>query len=448
MNPFTEQVIAEVPDGTPEDAVAAVLAARTAFNEWAATPLAKRTQLVHDLAEALRARRAELIELTIDELGAPRRDASASQVDLPIDVLDWLAEAADEVEFKSTDGNVTVLREPFGVVSCITPWNYPLHQLVVKVGAALVMGCTVVLKPSEVTPLSAIVFAEEVNRVGFPAGVFNLVNGRGPVVGEVLASHPEVDFVSFTGSTAAGTRVAELAARTVKKVSLELGGKSASVILPDADFDFAVKQTVARCFENSGQACSALTRMLVPRSELARAEDIAAVAASEYLLGDPRDPQTVLGPVVSDAQRARVRNHIDRAIDDGARLVIGGSEQPTDQSHGYFVKPTVLSRVTPDMPIARDEVFGPVLAILGYDDVDEAVRTANATDYGLSSAVWGTNANLVDEVARQMRAGQVIVNGGAWNFRAPFGGYKQSGLGRESGVFGLEEFLEIKALRA
>lgn len=445
-NPYTEQIISRVVSGSREDAASAVEAARAAFDGWAALSVAERVAVMRKVADGLRERRDELVELTIDELGAPRRDAAGSQVDLPIAVWEQIGDLASEVELQSLDGNILTTREPFGVVSCITPWNYPLHQVVVKVAPAMVMGCTVVLKASEVTPLSALVLAEVIDQAGVPAGVFNLVTGTGPIVGEVLASHPAVDFVSFTGSTVAGVRVAELAASGVKKVSLELGGKSASIVLPDADLDNAVKETVARCFENSGQACSALTRLLVPQDQLVRAEDIAAVEAAGYLVGDPRDDSTVLGPVVSGIQRERVAGHIERAVAEGARVVVGGSARPADQPTGHFVTPTVISSATPDMAIAQDEVFGPVLTILPYGSVDEAVEIANDSQYGLSAAVWGGHDEAV-AVAHRLRTGQVIVNGGGWNFRAPFGGYKKSGLGRESGLHGLEEFLETKALR-
>lgn len=447
VNPYSEKVIARVAAGSVLDATAAILAARKAFHDWACLPVHDRVAVLRRVSEGLRRRRDELVEVTIDELGVPRRDAEASQVDLPIDVLDWICDLALNLEYETRVGSVLILREPLGVVSCITPWNYPLHQVIVKVGAAMAMGCPVVLKPSEVTPLSALILAEITDEADVPAGVFNLVTGTGPVVGEALAQHADVDAVSFTGSTIAGVRVAELAAPGVKKVALELGGKSASIVLPDAEFDKAVRETVSRCFENSGQACSALTRLLVPRAEVNRAEDIAAVAASGYVLGDPRDETTILGPLVSRVQRDRVRQHIDRALDEGARLVVGGSHQPAGLSHGYFVLPTVLSGVVSHMSIARDEVFGPVLAIMAYDSLDEAVAIANRSEYGLSGAVWGKCDDEAIGVARELRTGQVIVNGGDWDFHAPFGGYRKSGLGRESGRYGLEEFLEVKAIR-
>jgi aldehyde dehydrogenase (NAD+) len=445
-NPFTELVIATVPAGTSNDAESAILAARTAFGGWSTRTATDRAQVLRDVARGMRKRRDELVEVMIDELGAPRSAAETVQVDVPIDVLDMICDRAELLELESREENIVVLREPFGVVGCITPWNFPLHQVIVKIASAMVMGCTVVLKASEETPLTALMLAETMDDAGVPPGVFNLVSGTGPVVGEVLASHPEVDLVSFTGSTQAGVRVAELAAKTVKKVTLELGGKSASIVLDDADLTTAVEQTVARCFANSGQACNALTRLLVPRAALQDAESAAAVAASRFVMGDPRCDSTTLGPLVSARQLDRVRQHIDRAVADGARVVCGGSE-PTEHPTGYFVRPTVLSDVTPDLAIAREEVFGPVLTIIPYDSIDEAVTIANGTDYGLAAAVWGSDDATVRDVARRLRSGQVIINGGAWNFVAPFGGYKKSGLGRESGTWGLEEFLEVKALR-
>lgn len=446
VNPATEQVLARVPAGDESDATSAVLAARRAFNAWSTLDLDTRLMHLRRVLVELKSQRDTLIETVIEELGAPRKAAADAQVDLPLEVFERICDLAPGVEVEWTIENVRVLREPIGVVSCITPWNYPLHQVIVKVVAAMAMGCTVVLKPSEVTPISALMFADAFARAGFPEGVFNLVIGTGPMVGEVLASHAEVDMVSFTGSTRAGIRVSELAATTVKRVSLELGGKSASIILPSADLDEAVKRTIASCFENSGQACSALTRLLVPQHTLPAVEDIAAVEASSYMVGDPRDESTVLGPLVNAAQRDRVTRMVKRAVEQGGRVIIGDQTEPVTDT-GYFFPPTVISDIRPDMEIARDEVFGPVLVLIGYESVDEAVRIANDTDYGLSGAVWAADDQEASQIARQLRTGQVIINGGGWNFLAPFGGYKKSGLGRESGTLGMEEFLEIKALR-
>jgi acyl-CoA reductase-like NAD-dependent aldehyde dehydrogenase len=340
-----------------------------------------------------------------------------------------------------------VVREPVGVVGAITPWNYPLHQVAAKVAPALAAGCTVVLKPSEVAPLSAFILAEVIDRAGVPAGVFNLVTGAGQVAGEALAGHRGVDMVSFTGSTRAGRRVSELATASVKRVALELGGKSPNVILDDADLAHAVRDGVAKAFINSGQTCSALTRMIVPRGRLAEVERLAVEAAASYTPGDPLTPGTRLGPLAGAAQRERVRGYIRAGIDSGAKLLCGGPEAPDGLERGYFVRPTVFSDVDPGSVIAQEEIFGPVLSIIAYDTESEAVEIANDTVYGLAAAVWSGDQERALVVARQLRAGQVEVNGGSFNPLAPFGGYKQSGNGRELGRFGLEEFLEVKSLQ-
>jgi betaine-aldehyde dehydrogenase len=333
------------------------------------------------------------------------------------------------------------------VAVCITPWNYPLHQVIAKVAPALAAGCTVVLKPSEVAPLSAFILAEVIHEAGLPAGVFNLVAGTGPVVGEALVSHPDADVVSFTGSSRAGRRISELAAPTVKRVSLELGGKSAAVILDDADLAAAVKGTVGACFINSGQTCTAHTRMLVPEGQYDQAVGFAVAAAAAYVPGDPSAEQTRLGPLVTSAQLERVREYIRLGVVEGADLLLGGVEPPTGLERGWYVQPTVFGRVTPVMTIAHEEIFGPVLSIMTYRDEDDAVRIANGTVYGLAAAVWSGDTTRAEQVARRLRAGQVDINGGSFNLLAPFGGYKQSGHGRELGTYGLEEFLELKALQ-
>jgi acyl-CoA reductase-like NAD-dependent aldehyde dehydrogenase len=340
-----------------------------------------------------------------------------------------------------------VVREPIGVVGCITPWNYPLNQIIAKVAPALAAGCTVVLKPSEVAPLNAFLLTEAIDEAGLPAGVFNLVSGVGPVVGEAIAAHPDVDMVSFTGSTRAGKRVAELAAATVKRVALELGGKSANVVLPDADLEKAVSAGVTNCYLNSGQTCTAWTRMLVPRDRLAEAEQVAAARAERYRVGDPLADGTNLGPLVSEIQRDRVRGYIEKGIAEGAKLVTGGAEPPDGLEKGYFVRPTVFSEVTPDMTVAQEEIFGPVLSIIPYDTEDEAVEIANGTIYGLAGGVWSGDPAHAEQVARRLRTGQVDINGAMYNPLAPFGGYKQSGVGRENGRIGFEEFLETKSLQ-
>jgi acyl-CoA reductase-like NAD-dependent aldehyde dehydrogenase len=369
------------------------------------------------------------------------------QVGLPMMSFGSMQQLIDDTPFEEQVGNSLIVREPVGVVGCITPWNYPLHQIAAKVAPALAAGCTVVLKPSEVAPLNAFLLAEIIDEVGLPAGVFNLVTGTGPVVGEAIAAHPDVDMVSFTGSTRAGKRVSEVASQTVKRVALELGGKSPNVILDDADLERAVSDGVGKCFLNSGQTCSALTRMLVPRSRLAEAEDIAVRTAETYTPGDPFAAESRLGPLVSAAQRERVRSYIEKGVEEGAKLLTGGVEPPEGADKGFFVRPTVFSEVRNDMTIAQEEIFGPVLAIIPYDTEDEAVDIANDTIYGLAGGVWSGDAERAKTVARRIRTGQIEINGGSFNPLAPFGGYKQSGHGRELGKFGLDEFLEVKSLQ-
>jgi acyl-CoA reductase-like NAD-dependent aldehyde dehydrogenase len=373
--------------------------------------------------------------------------ATMIQAGLPTMDFASIPEVAERTEWEERVGNSLVVREPVGVVGCITPWNYPLHQICAKVAPALAAGCTVVVKPSEVTPLNAFILAEIVESVGLPAGVFNLVPGTGPEVGEAMAAHPGIDMISFTGSTRAGKRVSEVASGTVKRVALELGGKSPNVILDDADLVRAVPDGIGKCFLNSGQTCSALTRMLVPRERLPEVEAIAAATLEHFPVGDPLEPGSALGPLVSEAQRERVRGYIRRGVEEGARLVAGGEEPPEGASAGYFVQPTVFSDVTPEMTIAQEEIFGPVLAIMPYEDEDDAVRIANDTVYGLAGGVWSGDPERAQRVARRLRTGQVEVNGAAFNPLAPFGGYKQSGHGRELGTFGLEEFLETKSIQ-
>jgi acyl-CoA reductase-like NAD-dependent aldehyde dehydrogenase len=443
----TEEVMGTVPEGTTEDVDVAVAAARAAFPAWSARPVEERTALLTKVAEALGAQMDDLADLITHEVGMPRMLSQLVQVGLPLNSFASAAQVAADFIWEQTVGNSLVVREPIGVVGCITPWNYPLHQIAAKVAPALAAGCTVVVKPSEVAPLNAFVLAEIMDEVGVPAGVFNLVTGFGPVVGEAIAAHKDVDMVSFTGSTRAGKRVTEVAAGTVKRVALELGGKSANVILPDADLATAVPDGVGKCYLNSGQTCSALTRMLVPRDKLAEAEELARTTAETFTPGDPFDGSTRLGPLVSAAQRDRVRMYIDKGIGEGAKLVTGGSDTPDGLDRGFFVAPTIFSDVTRDMTIAREEIFGPVLVLMPYDTEDEAVEIANDTDYGLAGGVWSGDPEHAKAVARRLRTGQVEVNGGSFNPGAPFGGYKQSGNGREFGAFGLEEFLEVKAMQ-
>jgi acyl-CoA reductase-like NAD-dependent aldehyde dehydrogenase len=447
VNATTEEVMATVPEGDVADVDRAVASARRAFPQWSQTSVDERAKYLTLVQEGLEARSEELATVIAQEVGMPVKLAQIIQVGLPKANFGIAAQEVQQFTFEETVGNSLVVREPVGVVGCITPWNYPLHQIALKVAPALAAGCTVVLKPSEVAPVNAFILAEIIDDVGLPAGVFNLVTGVGPVVGEAIAAHPDVDMVSFTGSTRAGSRVGELAAQTVKRVALELGGKSANIILEDADFAKAVADGVAKCFLNSGQTCNALTRMLVPRDRLAEAEALAVQAAETFTPGDPFEKTTRLGPLVSAVQRERVRGYITTGEAEGATLLTGGVDAPDGLDRGYFVRPTVFSGVTPDMTIAREEIFGPVLSIMPYDSEEEAVRIANDTPYGLAGGVWSADRDRALQVARCIRAGQVEVNGGAFNPRAPFGGYKQSGVGREAGRYGLEEFLEVKALQ-
>jgi acyl-CoA reductase-like NAD-dependent aldehyde dehydrogenase len=446
-NPATEEVIGTVPAGTAEDVDRAVQAALRAFPAWSATDRAERARLLAALRDTLKARQEEMARLITAEMGAPLRLAMGVQTSLPISVLSAYVDMLHDAEEEEHIGNSLVVREPVGVVAAITPWNYPLNQAMNKIAPALAAGNTVVHKPSELTPLSALLLAEMFADVGFPPGAYNLVTGTGPEAGEALVRHPNVDMVSFTGSTRAGRRVAALAADTVKRITLELGGKSANVILDDADLTAAVKVGVANCYLNAGQTCTALTRMLVPQSLRDDAVDLAVAAASKYVMGDPANPNTRLGPLVSATQRERVLSYVDSGVNQGARLVLGGRDAGEMPQRGYFVAPTVFADVAPDMTIAQEEIFGPVLSIISYSDDDEAVRIANDTMYGLAGAVWSRDIDHAGAIARRLRAGQVDINGAAFNLLAPFGGYKQSGIGREGGRYGLEEFQQLKSLQ-
>ena len=443
----SEQTIGRVVAGTEADVQRAVGAAHRAFDSWSQTTCTERAGWLRAIGEGLSKRGDELASLIASEVGMPLPFSKAIQAGLPPKVLSSYADLVEDFAFEQRIGNSLVVREPVGVVGCITPWNYPLHQIVAKLAPALAAGCTAVIKPSEVAPLSAFVLAEVIHEVGLPAGVFNLVCGRGEPVGEAIASHELVDMVSFTGSSRAGKRVAALAAETLKRVALELGGKSASVILDDAELAVAVKRSVGNCYLNSGQTCSAWTRMLVPKSQHDEAAALAKAAAEKFSLGDPLLGEARLGPLVSAAQRERVRDYIRIGIEEGATLLCGGPEQPEGLDKGFFVKPTVFANVHNDMRIAQEEIFGPVLCIIPYDDEQDAVRIANDSIYGLGGGVWSSNRERAERVARQLRTGQVDINGGKFNLLAPFGGYKQSGYGRELGSFGLEEMLETKSVQ-
>ncbi len=447
LNPTTEEVLGQIPAGTAADSDRAITAAAAAFPAWAATPIAERAAYCQRISELLLARQDDLATLIAQEVGTPLRIARQVQVGLPATTFGSMPELATNLTQEERIGNSLVVRAPVGVVGCITPWNYPLHQTAAKVAPALTAGCTVVLKPSEVAPLNAFVLAEIIHEAGLPAGVFNLVTGFGPEVGEAIVTHPLVDMISFTGSVQVGQRIAALAAQSVKRVALELGGKSPLIVLDDADLRRAVVDGVNKCFLNSGQTCSALTRLLVPRAALAEAETIAVEAVAKLTVGDPLAPSTKLGPVVSAAQRQRVVGYITTGIEEGAKLLVGGVEPPEGLAHGYFVQPTIFSEVRPEMTIAQQEIFGPVLVIMPYEDEDDAVRIANDTRYGLAGGVWSGDLARAERVARRLRTGQVDLNGGPFNPRAPFGGFKQSGYGRELGPFGLEEFCQIQSLQ-
>ena len=447
INASTEAVMGRIPEGDAADVAAAVAAARRAFDGWAATPVADRAAFLKKIQEGLKARSEDIARTIAGEVGMPLKLSTMIQAGSPIGTFGMYSRMLGDFAFEEKVGHSLVLREPIGVVAAITPWNYPLHQIAAKVAPALAAGCTVVLKPSEVAPLNAFILAEVIDAAGLPAGVFNLVTGTGPVVGEAMVTHPDVDMVSFTGSTRAGKRVSELASQTVKRVALELGGKSAAVILDDADFAAAVRGTVNACFLNSGQTCTVHTRMLVPESRYAEAAKLAVEAAAKFTVGDPFAETSKLGPLISASQRDRVRDFIRKGIAEGAELLCGGPDAPAGLTKGYYVQPTVFGRVKPGSTIEQEEIFGPVLSIIAYKDEDEAARIANGTPYGLAGAAWAGSDERAIAFARRMRTGQVDINGGAFNALAPFGGYKQSGNGRELGKYGLEEFLEYKALQ-
>ena len=446
INPATEEAMYDVALGSEADLDKAVTAARAAFEGFAATSREERIALLERVIQVYTSRMKDIGAAISDEMGAPLPFAERSQAGAGLAQLMTVLQALKTYPFEERLGGATILREPVGVVGMITPWNWPINQIACKVAPALAAGCTMVLKPSEYTPTSALMFAEILHKAGVPKGVFNLVNGLGPEVGAAMSAHPGLDMISFTGSTRAGIDVARRAAPTVKRVTQELGGKSANIILDDADFQKAVSGGTAHCFQNTGQSCNAPTRMLVPHERMDEVTSIAKAVADKTKPGAPRAADTAIGPVVNRTQWEKIQALIKKGIDEGGTLAAGGSGRPPGLNKGFYVRPTVFSNVTNGMTIAREEIFGPVLSIIGYKDEDDAVRIANDTPYGLAAYVSSGDAGRARRVARRLRAGSVTMNGASLEMAAPFGGYKQSGNGREWGRFGLEEFLEVKAV--
>lgn len=446
VNPATEESIGSVAVGSQEDVDKAVAAAKSSFDSYSRTSREERVELLESIIDHYKARSDEIAATISEEMGAPIKLAHSAQVPMGLDHLVATLDVLREFKFEEDLGPSRIMREPVGVCGFITPWNWPMNQIACKVAPALAAGCTMILKPSEIAPFNAILFAEILDAAGVPPGVFNLVNGDGPTVGTALASHPDIDMVSFTGSTRAGIEVARNAAQTVKRVAQELGGKSANILLDDADFREAIPRDVSWLCTNSGQSCIAPSRMLVPESRMEEAAAIAREAAEGVKIGDPNATDTKMGPVVSESQFNRVQGLIQAGIDEGAELVTGGIGRPDGLNVGYYVKPTVFSRVNNEMKIARQEIFGPVLSLIGYADEEDAVRIANDTVYGLSGYISSGDLERAQAIARRIRAGNVYLNGAQPSSEAPFGGYKQSGNGREAGRYGLEEFLEVKAV--
>lgn len=433
--------------GTAEDVHRAVVAAAEAFPDWSGRPPAERAAFLRRIAAGVRERGDELISLISREVGTAYPQSRAMQWDIVAHSFEDAAQVAERLSWTETLGNSVIHRTPVGVVGAITPWNFPLYQIALKAAPALAAGCTVVLKPSEIAGLSPLVLTEIIAAAGLPAGVFNLVSGDGPVVGEAIASHPLVDIVSFTGSDRAGKRVAELASASVKRLSLELGGKSANVVLADADIEAAVAYGVASCYNNAGQTCAALTRLIVPRERLAEIEALALETARNYVEGDPLDTEVKLGPLVSEMQQQRVIEYIKCGVAEGGRMILGDPQGISQRNEGYYVPATIFSDVTPEMTIAQEEIFGPVLAIIPVDSTAEAIAVANGTPYGLNAAVWSNDEAELERVALKLHASTVYLNGGKFNPSAPFGGTKQSGYGRERGAHGVYEFLQTVSLQ-
>lgn len=446
INPADEKAFAKISLGNGDDVNDAAAAARAAFPGFAETSREDRIELFEKILEAYQARYADLAAAISDDMGAPMKLATKAQAATGLAHFQTMAAILKDYEFSQDRGAYDLIKEPIGVVGLITPWNWPVNQIACKVAPALAAGCTIVLKPSEIAPVSAYILAEVLDAAGVPKGVFNMVNGTGPDVGAAIAAHPEIDMVSFTGSTRAGVEVAKAAAPSVKRVAQELGGKSANIILEDADLEQAVSHGVISCMMNSGQSCNAPTRMLVPAAKMEEAVAVAKAAAATVVTGDPKDDATTIGPVASAQQWTKIQDLIEKGLSEGAQLVTGGPGKPEGLAQGYYVKPTIFAGVTNGMTIAREEIFGPVLSILAYQDEDDAVAIANDTPYGLAAYVFGGDLDHAQKIAKRLRAGQVTLNGAGVDFTAPFGGYKQSGNGREWGEFGLEDFLETKAV--
>jgi len=448
FNPYTEQKIAQVPKCTLDDVDQATAAAHAALTFWSKLPVEERISYLEKICDGLDARKNEIAEIITKEVGTPVNIAKKIQAALPVAVARSYCDLGRDYPFEYSVGNSTILKQAVGVVACITPWNYPLHQIMAKIAPALLAGCTIVLKPSEVAPLNAFILTEIISASGLPDGVFNLVCGHGDDIGEYLVSHEAIDMVSFTGSVAVGKHIATICAQDVKRTSLELGGKSASIILDDANFPKAVKSTLNSCFLNSGQTCNALTRMLVPVQHYDEIARLAIELCQAYVMGDPSAQETKIGPVINAAQREIIHSMIASGINEGAKLLCGGLELPTALDNGFFVQPTIFGNVTADMAIAQKEIFGPVLSIICYATDEEAIAIANNSPYGLGGAVWSNDPQRAMRVAKEIKTGQVDINGAPFNLLAPFGGVKQSGYGRELGEFGLEEFLEPKSIQA
>ena len=447
LNPTTGGVIANIPAGNVVDANMAVDAAYQAFPAWSRKTSNERADLIDRVAELLLAKSDFFAEMITSEVGMPLKLSKMIQVGNAIASWKHYAQIAREFKYEESVGNSLLVHDPIGVVACITPWNFPLIQITHKIAPALAAGCTVVLKPSELAPLNAIALAQIIHEAGFPPGVFNLLMGNGEDVGEALVSNPKVDMVSFTGSTRAGKRVGAIASQSIKRVALELGGKSSSVVLDDADLTRAIKGTLNSCFLNSGQTCLAHTRLLIPENKYDEAKTIVLTVVEKMKIGDPFAEGTRLGPVISSVQKDRIKNYITTAKKEGAEVIVGEAEIPNELLSGNFVQPTVLGKVKPNDTVAQEEIFGPVLSIITYKDEEEALKIANNTIYGLGGAVWSNDYDRAMQFARQMRTGQVDINGAPFNTLAPFGGYKQSGNGREYGLYGFKEFFEIKSIQ-